>query len=657
MIEIQEKILELTKLVEYHSDKYYNKDEPEISDHEFDKLLHELINLEEQYPEYKSPTSPTARVGGNAQNTFAPVEHVVQMGSLQDVFSFEELEDFDKRVRSSIPDVEYIVEHKIDGLSVSLQYENGILTIGSTRGNGFVGEDVTENIKTIKSIPLEISEKLSLLEVRGEVYMSDASFEKLLAKQELNGEKLAKNPRNAAAGSLRQKNAKISAQRDLDIFCFNIQQIDGKEFSTHTESLNYLKSLGFPVSPSYKSFTDINDVMKEIENIGDNRGDYHYSIDGAVVKVNSFTQREQLGSTSKYPKWAVAYKYPPEEKETVLLDVEIQVGRTGAITPTAIFEPILLAGTTVGRAVLHNQDFIDEKQIAIGDTIIVRKAGDIIPEVVKVSKSCGGDIFKLPDICPSCNSKTQKDPEQAVVRCINSACPAQLVRGLIHFCSRNAMDIDGMGDSICNMLIDQQMISSFADLYTLSVNDFEGKEGFAKKKADNVIKAIEKSKEKDLGKLLFGLGIPNVGEKAAKILAENFGSVDAIVNASEEDISNIEGFGKIMAQSIYNYFHTAGNIELLEQLGKLGLNLAAEKKEIGDKLAGFTFVITGTLPSLSRKEAAELIEVNGGKTSSSVSKKTSYLLAGEEAGSKLTKAESLGVVVLTEAQLLEMINN
>lgn len=656
MNEIELKIEDLRKIVSYHADRYYNQDDPEIDDFEYDKLLHELMDLEAKYPEYASPTSPTVRVGGNAQNTFAQVEHKVQMGSLQDVFSADELRTFDNRVREVVPFPTYVVEPKIDGLSVSLEYRDGVLTIGSTRGNGFVGEDVSENIKTIRTVPLTIPEKLPMLEVRGEVYMSQESFRKLLEQQELNEEKPAKNPRNAAAGSLRQKNPKITATRKLDIFVFNIQQVEGKAFTGHKESLDYLKSLGFAVSPSYKSFDNIEDAIKEIETIGLNRGEYSFSIDGAVVKVDNFADRQQLGSTAKYPKWAVAYKYPPEEKETVILDVEVNVGRTGAVTPTAVFEPILLAGTTVSRAVLHNQDFINEKQLAIGDTVVVRKAGDIIPEVVRVVKhnECKG-VYHLPEKCPSCGAELIRDPEQAVIRCINSSCPAQLVRSLIHFCSRNAMDIDGMGIAICEQLVNKGMVHSFADLYKLTMDDLLQLEGFAKKKAEKTLAAIAASKGNDLALLLFGLGIRNIGEKAAKLLAQKFGSIDAIRQATKEDVLTIDGFGEVMADYVVEYFADENNARLCETLQELELNMTAVQASTGDAFAGLTFVLTGTLPTLTRNEAAALIEKNGGKTSSSVSKKTSYVLAGEEAGSKLDKANSLGIAVISEEEFLKMI--
>ncbi|MEG0854120.1 MAG: NAD-dependent DNA ligase LigA [Angelakisella sp.] len=656
MDDIKKRIEELRQVVSYHADRYYNMDDPEIDDFAYDKLFHELLSLEQAHPEYASPTSPTVRVGGNSQNTFAQVEHTVQMGSLQDVFTVEELRDFDRKVREITHNPTYVVEPKIDGLSVSLLYEDGILTVGSTRGNGFVGEDVTENIRTIRSIPLQLPEALPLLEVRGEVYMPVSSFKKLLEQQELNEEKPAKNPRNAAAGSLRQKNPKITATRGLDIFVFNIQQIVGKELDSHSASLDFLKTLGFPVSPSYKQFTDIDEVIAEIEQIGLNRGTYSFNIDGAVVKVNSFTERKQLGSTAKYPKWAAAYKYPPEEKETTLLDIEVQVGRTGAVTPTAVFEPILLAGTTVGRAVLHNQDFITEKCLSVGDRVLIRKAGDIIPEVVRVVwHDEQKPVYTLPKHCPSCGAELVRDPEQAAIRCINSSCPAQLVRSLIHFCSRNAMDIDGMGQAACKLLVEEGLVSSPADLYTLEPMRLLELEGFAKKKAENIVAAIEKSKQNDLALLLFGLGIRNIGEKAAKLLAARFGTLQAIQNATVEELSSIDGFGAVMAESLVEYFADQSNRQLCDRLVELGLNTQSRQQTGSTKLAGLTFVLTGTLPTLSRNEASALIEQNGGKTSSSVSKKTSYLVAGEEAGSKLTKANELGVTVITEAELLELI--
>ncbi len=654
--EIGKVIEELRQVIEYHSDRYYNKDAPEIEDYEYDALLHKLIDLEEKYPMFYSDTSPTVRVGGVAQNTFAQVEHTVQMGSLQDVFSFDELREFDNRVRQVVEKPLYIVEPKIDGLSVSLVYKDGALVQGSTRGNGFVGEDVTENIRTIKTVPLKLKEKLPFVEVRGEVYMSPVNFKKLVEEQELNEEQPAKNPRNAAAGSLRQKNPKITAKRNLDIFVFNIQQIEGAEITGHKQSLDYLKSIGFTVSPSYFVTDNIENVIGEIQKIGDNRGDYNFGIDGAVVKVDSLSDREKLGSTAKYPKWAVAYKYPPEEKETKLLDISVQVGRTGAITPTAVFEPIQLAGTTVSRAVLHNQDFIDEKNISIGDIIVVRKAGDIIPEVVKVAQHIqNGECYKLPDVCPSCGAKLVKDEEQSVIRCINSACPAQCVRSLIHFCSRNAMDIEGMGEAVCLQLSEKGLVKNFADIYSLTFEDLLELEGFAKKKAENLINAINKSKEKDLSNLIYGLGIREVGEKAAKLLSKKFKSLDSIRTATKEQIMEIDGFGEVMAEFTVEYFNDASNNEICDKLIAQNLNTSSAEENTSELFAGMTFVLTGTLPTLSRKDASDIIEKNGGKTSSSVSKKTTYVLAGEEAGSKLDKANALGVKVITEEEFLQML--
>ncbi len=654
--EIKMQMEELTALVLHHAKLYYNQDAPEISDSEYDKLYHQLLDLEERYPQYRLPNSPTQRVVGELKNTFAEVEHKVQMGSLQDVFSVEDLYEFDRRVREIVARPQYVVEPKIDGLSVSLEYRHGEFVIGSTRGNGFVGEDVTYNLKTIKAIPLKLSESLPLLEVRGEVYMPVSSFERVVEQQELAGEQPFKNPRNAAAGSLRQKDPKITATRGLSMFIFNIQQVEGKEITSHSQSLDYLKELGFPVIPTYHVYDTIEDVVREIQTIGEHRGEYAYDIDGAVVKINDFLQRERLGLTAKYPRWAVAYKYPPEEKETVLIDVQVQVGRTGAVTPTAIFEPIQLAGTTVSRAVLHNQDFINEKHIAIGDTILVRKAGDIIPEVVRVVKHDPTEAtYQLPEDCPSCGDKLVKDPDQAAIRCPNTSCPAQLHRSLIHFCSRNAMNIDGMGQAVCSLLTEQGLVKSPVDLYRLKIEDLQGLPGFALKKAQNIIAAIEKSKENDLALLLFGLGIRGIGEKAAKQLAQRFGNLDAVMNASAEEISTIDGFGGIMAESVAEYFSDEHNRELCRELKEQGLNTVSAQKIDSQLFAGMVFVLTGTLPTMSRNEAAALIEQNGGKTSSSVSKKTTYVLAGEEAGSKLTKANQLGVPVINEEQFKAMI--
>ena len=652
---IRQEMQQLQKEVEHHMHLYYDLDAPELEDFEYDRLIHHLMDLEEQYPEYASPNSPTKRVGGSAMNTFREVPHKVQMGSLQDVFSLDELRAFDERVRETVPEPTYVVEQKIDGLSVSLEYRNGELAVGSTRGNGLVGEDVTENIRTIRSIPLKLPQPLPLLEVRGEVYMPVNSFWRLVREQELREETPAKNPRNAAAGSLRQKDPKIAAARGLDIFCFNIQQLEGTVCESHEASLELMRSLGFPVSPDYKVVHTIEEAIRQIEKIGELRGKLGYQIDGAVIKVDSFADRERLGSTAKYPKWAVAFKYPPEEKETVLRSIALQVGRTGAVTPTAEFDPIELAGTTVSRATLHNQDFITQLGVNIGDTIVVRKAGDIIPEVIGVrNHPKDKPAYVLPTHCPSCGTLLVRDPEVAAIRCPNISCPAQILRSLIHFCSRSAMDIEGLGEAACELLLQQGLAKTPADLYRLTKDDLMRLEGFQTKKAENILAALEKSKQNELGALLFGLGIRNIGEKAAKLLAARFGTLQAVENATHEELLSIEGFGEIMAESVLQYFADDNNRKLCGDLLSLGLRPWVPR-QASAALAGMTFVVTGTLPGYSRDEIENLIEKNGGKAAGSVSKKTSYVVAGEAAGSKLAKAQSLGVPVLTEQQLLELI--
>lgn len=654
LITARELAQKLREQINYYSELYYEKDDPAISDYEFDKLMHQLIDIEEEYPQLLTPDSPTHRVGGRASNSFEQVEHVVQMGSLQDVFSDEEVVDFDRRVREVVSDPIYVVEPKIDGLSVSLEYRDGVLVRGSTRGDGFVGEDVTENIRTIRSVPLRLKRNIPFVEVRGEVYMPVASFEKVVAQQELKEEKPFKNPRNAAAGSLRQKNPKITAQRGLDIFVFNLQQIEGVQVSGHKESLDLLKELGFQVSPSYLAVDTIEKAIEEIRAIGQRRGEYSFDIDGAVVKVDSLAQREMLGATAKFPKWAVAFKYPPEEKITTLLDVEVKVGRTGALTPTAVFEPIQLAGTTVSRAVLHNQDFIDEKQIAVGDKIIVRKAGDIIPEVVAVAEHCGNPTYQLPEYCPSCHTKVVREEGEAAIYCPNIECPAQLMRNLIHFASRNAMDIDGMGPAVLEGLVNAGWVHSPADLYDLTEEQIASLERMGKKSASNLMNALEKSKQNDLSKVIFALGIPEVGEKTAAELASAFGSMEKLSWATLEQLTALDGFGEVVAQNIVSFFLEERNRVQIERLAKAGVNMESTKVKAGDTFEGKTFVLTGTLPTLKRNEAKELIESLGGKVSSSVSKKTDYVVAGEEAGSKLTKANELGITILTEEQLLQM---
>lgn len=651
------RIEELRDIIRYHSRLYYELDAPEIDDYEYDMLYHELLDLEEAYPEFVTEDSPTKKVGGKALNKFLPVTHQIQMGSLQDVFSTQELKDFDERVRNVIKNPQYVVEPKIDGLSVSLEYRNGLLFRGSTRGDGFVGEDVTHNILTIASVPKSINAKgVDYLEVRGEVYIPKETFIKYTQNQELMGEKPFKNPRNAAAGSLRQKDAKVTATRGLDIFIFNIQQCSGKEFSSHSESLDWLKSLGFPVSVSYKTFDNIDDAIDNVLHIGEHREDFTFDIDGAVIKVNSLNQRERLGATVKYPKWAVAYKYPPEEKITKILDIEVNVGRTGALTPTAVFEPIHLAGTTVSRAVLHNQDFIDEKGINIGDSIVVRKAGEIIPEVVSLAyKGENEKPYKLPCNCPACGALAVRENDEAVLRCQNPDCPAQLLRNLIHFASRDAMDIDGLGPKVLGALVEEKIIHSSADLYELKLNDLVTIERMGEKSANNLVASIEKSKSNDLSKLVFALGIRNIGQKAAEALAEYFKNMDNIISATFEEIVAIDGFGDVMAKSVKDYFALSESLKLVSRLKEAGVNMTCEGKDKSDKLSGLTFVLTGTLPTLSRAAASEMVKENGGKTSSSVSKNTSFVLAGEEAGSKLTKANSLGIPVITEDEFLKMI--
>lgn len=647
---------ELRDRLNYYSRKYYVDDDPEIEDYEYDMLQRELKAIEDKYPDLVTPDSPTVRVGGSAENLFSKVEHRVRMESLQDAFSFAEIEEFDRRVRETERDVHYVVEPKIDGLSVSLEYTNGVLTRGSTRGDGDVGEDVTANLRTVRSIPLKIKTPLPFLEVRGEVYMPKSVFASLVTRQELDGEKPFKNPRNAAAGSLRQKDSKVTAGRGLDIFVFNVQQIEGAQLSSHKQSLDFLREQGFHTIPFYTRFDNITDVISELKRIGEIRSGLEYDIDGAVIKVDDFAQRERLGSTSKFPKWAVAFKYPPEEKTTKLVDIEIGVGRTGVLTPTAVFEPVLLAGSTVSRATLHNQDFITEKDIRIGDEVAVRKAGDIIPEVVRVVSHAENSVpYILPSICPSCSAPVIREEGEAAVRCVNPECPAQLLRNVIHFCSRDAMDIEGLGDALVEKFIAENLISNVADIYDITAGEIMMLEGHQEKSAKNLVEAIGRSKKNDLSRLLFALGIRHIGQKAAKLLSEYFGDIDSIIAASEEEIAEIDGFGGIMAKSAAEFFSMTQTADLIERLKAAGVNMKSLKGKSDDqRFAGLTFVLTGTLPTLSRKEATEIIENLGGKASSSVSKKTSYVVAGEEAGSKLQKATDLGIPVITQDDLLKM---
>ena len=651
------KVTELTKELNYHNDRYYNHDDPVIPDYEYDAMLRDLENLEAQFPELLLPTSPTQRVGGSRGEKFSPVTHTVPMESLHDSFSEDEIRDFDRKVREVVNDPAYVVEPKFDGLSVSCEYRNGVFVRGSTRGDGVTGEDVTENLMTIRSLPKRIANAPAFLEVRGEVYMSVKTFERLVAEQENNGEKPFKNPRNAAAGSLRQKDAKITAKRSLDIFVFNIQALEGAAFATHVQTLDYLTQLGFPTA-FYRAYDTIDDVIREIAWIDAHRGELPCEIDGAVVKLNSLSDRALLGSTAKFPRWAEAYKYPPEEKETELLDIEINVGRTGALTPVGIFKPVLLAGTTVSRATLHNEDFIRERDIHIGDTVLIRKAGEIIPEVLSVVRHAGsGAPFRFPERCPSCGSHIVREEGEAAARCTNTACPAQLLRHLIHFVSRDAMDIDGLGPAVLEQLLDNGLIASFSDLYRLKADSLASLDRMGEKSAQNLIAAIEKSKSAEINRLVYALGVRHIGEKAAKLLCEHFLSIEALFGATVEEICAIDGYGAIMAQSVVDYFALEGTRALLAELKALGVQMKPlEKKSKEGLFLGKTFVLTGTLPTMSRKEASALIEQNGGKTVSSVSKKTDYVLAGEDAGSKLTKAQSLGVTIITEADLMAMLS-
>ena len=630
--QIKSEYEQLCRQAEQHNFNYYVLDDPTIEDDEYDRLMRRIKEIEAENPEIVSESSPTQHVGGYAINTFEKVTHEVQMGSLQDVFSKGELYEFDERVKKAVGKAVYCVEPKIDGLSVSLEYKDGIFTRGSTRGDGFVGEDITKNLKTIKSIPMELSEKIPFIEVRGEVYMPKADFEKLVRKQLENDEQPAKNPRNAAAGSLRQKDSRVTASRGLDIFVFNLQRIEGRELTCHSESLDYMKSLGFNVIDGYKTFDNIEDAVSRIMEIGENRQSYSYDIDGAVIKVDNFELRNELGSTAKVPKWAVAFKYPPEEKETKLLDIEINVGRTGALTPVAVFEPVWLAGTTVSRAVLHNQDYIDSKDIRIGDIIAVRKAGDIIPEVVRsVSHAENSEPFIIPHICPVCHGKAERAEDEAVIRCVNIDCPAQLLKNIEHFASRPAMNIDGLGEAVVKQLVENRLISTVADLYGLQQQDLEMLPGFAKVSASKLIANIENSKANSPDRLLFALGIKGIGQKNAQLLMKHFGSIEKLSETSPEEISAVENFGDILANNIFTALHEPHMTELIERLKSYGVNTVYQSDVKSDKLAGLTFVITGTLPDMTRDEAKTLIEQNGGKCSGSVSRKTNYVLAGEEA--------------------------
>lgn len=649
---------ELRAVIEKNNRLYYDQDSPELEDFEYDALTRELKAIEKEFPELITLDSPTQHVGGTPSSKFSKVTHSIKMESLQDAFSFDELREFDARVRDAGITPEYVVEAKIDGLSVSLEYRNGQLVRGSTRGDGVVGEDVTENLATIRDIPHELPDAPAFLEVRGEVYMPHSAFFKLKEQQELEDKTPFKNPRNAAAGSLRQKSAKVTAERGLSIFVFNLQQCEGRSFTTHRETLDYIKSLGFPVSPRYNVYTTIEDAIREIQTIGELRGTLEYDIDGAVIKVNDLAARRVLGSTNKFPRWAIAFKYPPEVKESVVRNIEVTVGRTGVLTPTAVFAPIFLAGTSVSRASLHNGDIISSLGVGIGDTIQVRKAGDIIPEVIAVSEhGPGTEPFRMPTTCPSCGAPVVHLEGETALRCVNPECPAQSLRNLIHFASRDAMAIDGLGEAVAVQLTEKDLVHTVADLYILTEEQLLTLDKFKKKSAQNLLTAIESSKKNNLDKLLFGLGIRNIGDKAAALLAEHFGNMEALQNATVEQMCEIDGFGMVMAQSVKEFFAKEGTRDLLSRLEQEGVNMTWTGQKKGTALAGKTLVVTGTLPTLSRQEAEALIVQNGGKAAGSVSKKTSFVVAGAAAGSKLTKAQTLGIPVIDEAGLYALIEN
>ena len=653
-----EQIAALREKLRYHNDKYYNQDAPEISDYEYDMLQRELRALEAAHPEYADADSPTQRVGGTASGRFAKVTHAYPLESLQDVFSFDELSEFYTRVEGAVGQAEYVVEYKIDGLSVALEYVDGEFVRGATRGDGQVGEDVTANLKTIKDIPQHLENAPPHLIVRGEAYMKKSVFDALNAELELHEKPLLANPRNAAAGSLRQKDSKITKERRLSIFCFNIQNAYELPIASHTASLDYLKQLGFPVSPRYPVYTDPADVQREIENMGETRGELDFDIDGAVVKVNSFAQRETLGSTAKFPRWAAAYKYPPEVKQTLLKDIIISVGRTGVLTPNAVLEPVRLAGTTVSRATLHNRDFIRQLDVRVGDTVSVRKAGEIIPEIIGVDmdkRPADAQPYEMPQFCPVCGAPVFNDEEEAAIRCTGAACPAQLLRNLMHFASRDAMDIDGCGEGNLQKLIDAGLVKSAADLYSLTVEQLLPLGKKVDTWANNLIRGIEASKTRDLSRLLFAFGIRHVGQKAGKILSNHFGSLDALLAALVEEMTEIRDIGQTTAESIAAWRALDQSKELIEKLRAAGVNFIGEKTAKSDLLAGKTIVATGSLTLYTRKEINDLIESLGGKAAGSVSKKTSYVVAGENAGSKLQKAAELGIPVLTEEEFKNMI--
>ena len=659
----KERIEELRKQVEYHAKKYYDDDKPEISDFEYDMLMVELRNLEKKYPEFKSSDSLTQKVGGHVKEGFKKVTHEVPLQSLQDVFSLVEVEDYiekinEKAKENDIKDTNYVVETKIDGLSAALEYKQGKFVRGATRGNGLVGEDVTENLKTIKTIPMELNEKIDIT-VRGEVFISKKDFEKMNQEREEDEKELFANARNAAAGSLRQLDSKITAKRPLDIYIFNVQKIEGKEFNSHFEELEYLSKLGFNVNPVRIDCKNIEEIENAIKKIGEERENLTFGIDGAVVKVDDLKFREILGTTAKVPRWAIAYKYPPERKETILKDIVCQVGRTGVITPMAILEPVRVAGSKISKTTLHNEDFIKEKDIRIGDTVVIQKAGDVIPEIVEVKrkKRTGKEVeFEMPKVCPVCGAPAIREEGEAAVRCTGIECPAKLYRNLVHFVSREVMNIDGLGEAIIKQLLDKGLIKNMADIYALKFEDIASLKKNGKKFAENLINSINRSKQNDLYRLITAFGIRHVGVKASKILAKRYKNMKNLMKATSEELAMIEDIGPIVADSIREFFLQDQTIDLIEKLKQAGVNMKhLEEENSDDRFNGKTFVLTGSLEKYTRNEASSIIEKFGGKTSSSVSKKTDYVLAGEDAGSKLTKAQSLGVKILTEEEFEKLI--
>jgi DNA ligase (NAD+) len=662
-MDVRERMEQLRSLIRYHNEKYYDQDSPEITDYEYDQLLLELRKLEEQYPEYASPDSPTQRVGGTVKRELRKVKHDVPVISLQDAFSKEEVYAFVEKVKAQLPHSKFVVEMKIDGLTVMLRYREGRLVEGITRGNGEEGESVYENLLEIDAVPKHIPTDLPYVEVRGEVYMSNETFEAITQRQQVSGGKIYKTARNLAAGTLRQLDPSIVRERNLDLFVFNLEIAEGKTFASHVETLQWLESLGFPVVPDYKLCSTAEEVWESIVDIGNKRGDLPFGIDGAVVKVDNLEDRRVLGSTSKVPRWAIAYKYPPEQKETVIEDIKVQVGRTGRLTPLAILKPVKLAGTTVSKATLHNQDYIDAKDIRIGDTVVIQKAGDIIPEVIRSvpeKRPPGAVRFTLPETCPICGSPTVRDENGADIRCSGDECYAQTIRGIVYFASKDAMDVEGLGPSSVESLVSEGYIKNIADIYQLhEYRDELIEKGIVgrEKSVDNLLRAIEKSKDNDLDQLITGFGIKNVGKQTARVLASHFADLDEIRNATYEQLIMLPDFGETVARSVLDFFSRDSVNTLIERLKQAGVNTRSKISETGrdDRLSGKTFVITGTLPTLKRDEATRLIQMHGGKVSGSVSKKTSFVVAGEEAGSKLTKAQELGVPIISEEELLEML--